>query len=366
MKLWDKAQQKIKNLIETTESSLHDRKWLDEKRSEIESYLNKAMSEQLTITKTDLYKIIKGKVKQKSENTALDYLLAEFLEEHKTNDGLSIKENTIKKYKSLIRHIKSFQNNDEFLPHTYTDKWVEEFRKYFLNIGLNDNSIAKYRAALKTFIKHFKSKGFNIPVNPQNIIVKEREQVVVTLLEDELEALEDLKLDDANHDKVRDVFLFQCYTGARFGNVNRINKYYVKGDRWEYISIKTNQEISAPLFNKSNAILQKYKDFETPLPTFTNQYINEKIKDIAKLAKLDRIVKLVKHYDNVLKEDWLKLHEIISTHCARKTYITLTLGKGVPERMVREVSGHKDERSFRRYVNYNKKHLEIIKKVWES
>jgi integrase len=73
---------------------------------------------------------------------------------------------------------------------------------------------------------------------------------------------------------------------------------------------------------------------------------------------------LVKYYDNVKKEEWFKLHEVISTHCARKTFITLTLEKGVPERMVREVSGHKDERSFRRYVNFNKKHLPIIAKVW--
>jgi integrase len=120
-----------------------------------------------------------------------------------------------------------------------------------------------------------------------------------------------------------------------------------------------------PLFEKTKAILEKYKHLETPLPLYTNQFINEQIKDIAKQANLDRIIKLVKYYDNVIKEERLKLHEVISTHCARKTFISLSLQKGAPERMVREVSGHKDDRSFRRYVNYNKKHLDIIRKLWE-
>jgi len=36
---------------------------------------------------------------------------------------------------------------------------------------------------------------------------------------------------------------------------------------------------------------------------------------------------------------------------ARKSYITNSLMLGVPERVVREVSGHKSEKDFRRYIN---------------
>ena len=366
IKHWDKATQRIKNLFDTPESSLADREWLDAKRTEVENCLNKGLSEDRVVTKSELYKLIRGNVKALAEKPKLDSMLKEFLEEHKTSDGHSLKENTKKKYKSLITHIKSFQECDDFLSHTYTEKWVEEFRKYLLDKGLNDNSIAKYRAALKTFFKHYKKKGFNIPINIQEIIVKEREQTVITLLEEELRALEDIKLEDLAQDKVRDIFLFECYTGARFGNVQKIIKYDIKDSFWEYISEKTGQEISAPLFKKSKAILQKYEHLDTPLPVFTNQFVNRKIKKIAIIAKLDREIKLVSYSDNKKTETFKKLHEIIATHCARKTFITLSLCKGAAERMVRAVSGHKDERSFRRYVNYNKKHLEQIAAVWDK
>jgi hypothetical protein len=44
----------------------------------------------------------------------------------------------------------------------------------------------------------------------------------------------------------------------------------------------------------------------------------------------------------------------------------LSLQMGVPERMVREISGHRDERSFRRYVNLNKSHLIAVSKAWAA
>ena len=61
----------------------------------------------------------------------------------------------------------------------------------------------------------------------------------------------------------------------------------------------------------------------------------------------------------------MPLHDAISSHMARKSFISLSTQKGIPERFVRDVSGHKSERSFKRYLNLGDAHLEAILKAWD-
>ncbi len=69
--------------------------------------------------------------------------------------------------------------------------------------------------------------------------------------------------------------------------------------------------------------------------------------------------------DGVKNENIFSLFETISTHIARKTFISISLQRGVDERKVRAVSGHRDERSFRRYVDLNNTALIALKEAWE-
>jgi hypothetical protein len=50
---------------------------------------------------------------------------------------------------------------------------------------------------------------------------------------------------------------------------------------------------------------------------------------------------------------------------ARKTFTTLSLILGVPERVVKNITGHKKEESFKRYVNFSKEfEKDELNKVW--
>ena len=135
---------------------------------------------------------------------------------------------------------------------------------------------------------------------------------------------------------------------------------------WNYIAEKTGAHISVPLNPNAIRILDRYKHLPTPLPHYCNQVINRELKLIAEQAGLNRIVKKVKYHDNIKTEVSWRLYEIITTHMARRTFISISLQLGVAERMVREISGHRDERSFRRYVNLNKSHLVAVTNAWAS
>jgi len=60
-------------------------------------------------------------------------------------------------------------------------------------------------------------------------------------------------------------------------------------------------------------------------------------------------------------------YEVLTSHVGRKSYITNSLILGVPERVVKEVSGHKDEKSFRRYVQLAESYKsQVIRKAFSK
>jgi len=50
----------------------------------------------------------------------------------------------------------------------------------------------------------------------------------------------------------------------------------------------------------------------------------------------------------------------------RKTFISVSLELGIPERVVKTISNHKDERSFRRYVKLEGKYLVDEMSKWNK
>lgn len=372
LRFWDKGSKRIKTLLDTPNSLIETGVWLDSKRIEIENFIQLAKSEYHSVSKDELHELINNQVKFNKSSDTLEDVLKLFFAEHKTMKGVSLKNNTLKIYSALIVHIISFQkNNIMFTPQQYSTTWVKQFKEYLMDTVLaNDNTVCKYIKALKTFFNHFKSKGVKIAAVMNEIKVGETEQIVNIIEQKELELLEQKEFDNPSFNQIRDIFIFHCYTGVRYSDLEQIKHEDIKqmGDMliWEFISEKTGQFITVPLFEAAKKILEKYKDLLTPLPRYTNQAINRELKKIAKIVELNRPVKKIAYYDNKITETASCLHEIISTHMARKTFISISLQMRLPERMVREITGHKDERSFRRYVNYNKTHLKVIAEAWDS
>ncbi len=156
--------------------------------------------------------------------------------------------------------------------------------------------------------------------------------------------------------KVRDVFCFMCWTGQRFSDIEKIKHKDISlnenGEKvWKLITQKNNTRITVPITPYAEEILAKYKEYETPVPVYSNQKLNDALKELGKEIGFNHSVKVVKYYDGVKSEVSVPFHEVLTTHIGRKSYITNSLILGTPERVVRDVSGHKDEKSFRRYVN---------------
>ncbi len=75
----------------------------------------------------------------------------------------------------------------------------------------------------------------------------------------------------------------------------------------------------------------------------------------------------VEYHDGIRKETYVPFFNLLTTHVARKSYITNSLIIGIPERVVKEVSGHKSEKDFRRYVNLASSYKdEVIRRSYST
>ncbi|MEP6738660.1 MAG: site-specific integrase [Chryseolinea sp.] len=119
------------------------------------------------------------------------------------------------------------------------------------------------------------------------------------MTKDELESLESKTIAVERLSIVRDVFVFCCYTGLSYVDVEKLTHQNIArnndGEIWVNIDrTKTGSPSSLPLLPKALQLLNKYKrcptDNETNklLPVISNQRINAYLKEIASLSGIEK------------------------------------------------------------------------------
>ena len=168
------------------------------------------------------------------------------------------------------------------------------------------------------------------PFSNYKITVKKSERDCLT--QKEIDALIEKDFNIERVEVVRDLFVFQCYTGLSYRDLEKLSKNHIQigidGYKWIILNrTKTGSECRIPILPPAEKILKKYKNNtchqirETLLPVPSNQKMNAYLKEVADLCGIDK-----------------KLH----THLARHTYATtVTLSNGVPMETVSKLLGHK-------------------------
>lgn len=170
------------------------------------------------------------------------------------------------------------------------------------------------------------------------------------LTESELKSLKNVEL-DSTLDKVRDVFLFMCYTALSYSDVQKFDYerdvFEQKGKKvFRDTRQKTDEEYFIVLIPQAIEILEKY---EYKLPVFANQRMNDYLKVIAKFAKIK-------------KE--------ITTHYARHTSACLALNNGVRIEAVSKMLGHSNIKTTQVYAKLLTDEVEQaydkVASVWDN
>ena len=123
------------------------------------------------------------------------------------------------------------------------------------------------------------------------------------MTQSELDTLREKKSFLPRLDLVRDIFVFCCYTGLAYADVQQLKQEHiiigVNGDRWIKMPRKKTKAISSiPLLSPAEEIIEKYSehpyvlDGKGVLPVLTNQKSNAYLKEIADVCGINKNLSL--------------------------------------------------------------------------
>ena len=176
---------------------------------------------------------------------------------------------------------------------------------------------------------------------------------IVFLTLDELRKVESAEL-PPSQSRVRDVFIFCCYTGLRFSDAAKLTRSDVHGDVIEIVTAKTNDRLRIELNAHSRAIIDRYAGMDFPkdraLPVISNQRTNDILKDIGQRCGITAPVRVVYYVGNVRHEEVVEKYKALTTHCARRTFVVTALYLGIPLEVISRWTGHHDLAAMKPYV----------------
>jgi integrase len=265
--------------------------------------------------------------------------------------GAIVGKETIQKHKRLKTILGDFEKDTGYKVNfnSINKLFEDKFFSYLIEDKEMLNSTAhKTISFLKTFLIWAYDRKLNPNRDFRSFKGKTYENEVIFLTEEELMTLYNFKLDDDRLARVRDVFVFQCFTGPRYSDILSLKKEDIRAGTWNLRQQKTRNITQIPLNKYAISILAKYPD--NKLPVISNQKMNNYIKELCELAGIDETITIVKYRGNKRIEETKKKFEIIGTHTARRTFITLSLRKGMKPEVIMKITGHKSYKMFQKYL----------------
>ncbi len=335
-------------------SSAYRAKGTREEARTLNAYVETVMQKVLEIHHT----MVRNRTKVTAEAIKLKFLgrdipqkmLLDVFSEHnaqmKSLIGNGFKPNTLKGYTTSFSHISVYLKQelslDDIEVRNIDHAFVAGYA-FFLRsrLGCSEVSAAKYikhfRKITKICIAHrwIENDPFAFYKNKAKARPKE------FLTKDELARIENKVFGIARLEQVRDIFVFCCYTGLSYGDVQKLRHSDVAkgvdGKLWILTSReKTETSSNIPLLATPLQIIDRYRDYPPSaarnllLPVLSNQKMNAYLKEIADLCGVD-------------KE--------ITFHLSRHTFATtVTLANNVPIETVSKMLGHTDIKTTQHYA----------------
>ncbi|GAB2955014.1 site-specific integrase [Hymenobacter coalescens] len=277
------------------------------------------------------------------------------------NSKRDVKSSTVKSYITFRNHLLAFGKAKKYaLDFGMLDlAFSEAFKNYLLHsAGLTNTSVNNVIKNLKVFLNQTHHQGlheFQHHTRFKKLEKHEPELVYLTI--EEKAAIAGLNLDYwPRLEPTRDVFVFECETGLRFSDVVSLRPEQIHKDHLVLVTQKTDDLLKVPLSPTARAILKKYAGKQSKaLPVKTNQKTNADLKHIAKLAKLDTLVTTSKLRGKDREKTTQAKWELVCTHTARRTFVTLALEGGMRPEVVMQITGHKNFRTLQPYIKITSK-----------
>lgn len=199
----------------------------------------------------------------------------------------------------------------------------------------------KFMQRFRTVFNFIVNTGYDMKVDPfANFRFHTQKVNREILSQEEIDKIYQKKFSTERLNQVRDIFIFQAYTGLAYIDVYNLTENEIRLAYDDQLWImtereKTGEPVNVPLLEIPLAILDKYKKTREKnngklLPVSTNQKMNEYLKEIATICGIKKK---------------------LSTHIARHTFATtIALANGVPLESVSKMLGHRSIKTTQIYA----------------
>ncbi len=229
-----------------------------------------------------------------------------------------------------------------------TYDFAEDFFNYHTleaDVILSENTAKGYVKKTRQILKRCK-KSELIKSNPfQDFICAGEDPEVIPLELPQIKNILEKKMPAKLLEEIRDVFIFQCFTGFSYKDLFELTKDCVKEvginhEKWlSRQREKTDVNEMVPLLPIAHKIIEKYENHvfcvknNRLLPVNSNSRYNRYLKEIANICGIEK-----------------RLH----THLARHTFADLMLNSDMPLEDVSKLLGHKSIRTTQKYAKIRK------------
>ena len=326
------------------------------KRFEVEDVM--PTPEQIKEAFNALHKPVSEEPKPKKEALPCDFfqVFDDFVEDCGRQNNWT--DSTFEKFAAVKNHLTNFREGLTF--EFFDERGLNDYVGYLRDVKeMRNTTIGKQLSFLKWFLRWAFKKGVhqNNAYDSYKPKLKSTQKKIIFLTWDELNRLREFKIPSNKQalERVRDVFLFQCFTGLRYSDVFNLRRSDIKGDHIEVTTIKTSDSLIIELNNHSKAILDKYKDvaFEDDkvLPVITNQKMNDYLKELAEMAGIDEPIRQTYYKGNERIDEVTPKYALLGTHAGRRTFICNALALGIPPQIVMKWTGHSDYKAMKPYID---------------
>ena len=277
----------------------------------------------------------------------------------------NLEQGTARQYEVISRILSRFSSMVRPLYiNTITTRDIEDLQRFMLKEGKvarSHNTVVskmrKFRAVCYWAVRKgmlekcpFADGGFSIK--------QEVYGTPIVLTRQEVEQIYKAEMPDERLSVQRDIFVFQCFVGQRISDLRSMTPANIldtpSGKVLQYMQKKTRKQqprvTDVPLGKIATEILERYSGGAHILPFIAEQNYNYAIKDVLRLAGIDRKVAVLN--TTTFREEWRPIWETASSHLARRTFISNVYEVTQEERLTISLTGHADgSRALSRYIH---------------
>lgn len=262
------------------------------------------------------------------ESTKFGRNVIDFIEDA-IEERTDISAGTIRNHRKIVSALRDFGRIKTF--DDVTPNMIMEFDKWLHKRGYLQVTVSGYHKLFKVYLNIALTKGLIESYPYAGIRIEGgKSPNRKYLTEEDLERIKNCRSLTKSLQRVRDMFLFQCYTGLAYADlrvfdfsdvVERDGRYILHSTR-----VKSEESYYIVLIEPAMDILRKYKNV---LPMMTNEQYNMRLKSVADCAGVEKR---------------------ITSHMARHTFAVNSLNAGIPIEVVSRMLGHTNTNTTQIYA----------------